>query len=406
MGVVYKAHDRTLDETIALKALVEGTERVPELVQRFKLELKVARRLSHPNIARLHDMVELDGRLYLSMEYIPGTALSALLSVGPLSAARTVRYLSQLAPALDLAHRLGIVHRDLKPGNIVIDFDDTAHILDYGIAKSAWSDETRAGEFAGTPRYMAPEQWMEGESGVAVDGRADLYSLGVMLYEMLAGEPPFDSSNRFMLMDMHRSRAPRRLGAIVDNVPPALEEVVMRLLEKARDNRFDHAGDAVEALAAAHATATSPEALVHGFTPPPTPRPHSSSAPIRAMEGAKGKVLLADPDPERRATLVARLRALDLVVVQASSGDELLTIMHRDLPDLVVMDRELPILDAIDVLRLAKSDPNTRAVPMVVAADGPDAGKEALARELGAASCLERPFPDAVLELLIGRYFG
>ena len=189
MGVVYRARDEELGVETALKVLRPDLGSDPAVVERFRSELRLAREVSHKNVVRIHDIGEHEGLRFLTMRYVPGRSLSDVLEKeGPMSPERAVAITRQVASALEEAHRAGVIHRDLKPGNILLDRDDTAYITDFGIARSLTRDGlTRAGAVVGTPDYLSPEQI----AGDPVDGRTDLYALGIVLYEMLTGELPF-----------------------------------------------------------------------------------------------------------------------------------------------------------------------------------------------------------------------
>ena len=194
MGVVYRARQRSLDRTVALKMILAGKLANPEDLQRFRTEAEAAARLSHPNIVAIHDVGAIDGQHFFSMEFIEGISLAQRLTRGPVASRDAARYVRQIARAVEYAHRHGILHRDLKPSNIMLDADDEPHITDFGLAKrldNQDSGQTRTGAILGTPSYMAPEQ---AQGKIRELGPAcDIYSLGAMLYELLTGRssPPF-----------------------------------------------------------------------------------------------------------------------------------------------------------------------------------------------------------------------
>jgi serine/threonine protein kinase len=197
MGKVYKAYDKDLDRTVALKVVRPELASDPNSMQRFKQELLLASRISHRNILRIHDLGDVSGMKFISMAYVDGKDLHDLLAEpGRLPIDRTVIIAKQLASALEAAHSEGVVHRDLKPRNVLIDATDHVYVSDFGLAKSLEGDTatqmTRAGEVLGTPQYMSPEQ---AESKPA-DHRSDIYSYGVILYEMGTGEPRLPAIRR------------------------------------------------------------------------------------------------------------------------------------------------------------------------------------------------------------------
>ncbi|MGC8840800.1 MAG: molecular chaperone DnaK [Candidatus Sumerlaeaceae bacterium] len=244
MGVIYRARDQVLDEIVALKVLNDYLATDPTALERFKREARAAKRLSHPNIVRIHDMYEIGPKRLLSMEYIAGRDLKTILREGrPLPCEEIVRVGRCVCDALAYAHRMGIVHRDIKPANIMIAENGTVKVTDFGIAKFTLqqADITRSGShILGTPLYMAPEQIKGGE----VDGRADLYALGVTLYEMASGHPPFFEGN-IEYHHLHTPPPPLRVP-----LPLGLAEAILRCLAKDPEQRFQSAEELAEALAA------------------------------------------------------------------------------------------------------------------------------------------------------------
>ncbi|MGH7590701.1 MAG: protein kinase domain-containing protein, partial [Gemmatimonadales bacterium] len=200
MGTVYKAHDRELAEDIAIKLLrLEVMRGDPTMAERFKTEIRLARRISHTNVVRTHDFGERDGSYYVTMEYVEGITLRELIDLRQhLSPAATLGIARQLAVSLAVAHEQGVVHRDIKPQNLLLDAAGVLKVMDFGIAKLAdrTSTITQAGMVVGTPAYMAPEQLM----AETVDARSDLYATGVVLYECLTGVLPYDSVNPIALI--------------------------------------------------------------------------------------------------------------------------------------------------------------------------------------------------------------
>ncbi len=240
MGIVYRAKDRELDEVVALKILPDNLSNNPEAVRRFRVEARNARRLAHPSIVRIHDIGEEMGRKYISMELVEGTDLKRRIRTkGRLSLKDALEYSICVADALAYAHRLGIVHRDIKPANVMITKKNEVKITDFGIAKvmDSTGEGTMAGAVIGTPLYMSPEQ----VEGVPVDHRADIYSFGVMLYEFVAGKPPFTEGD---LAYQHIHKPPDPIG----DCPPELWSVIEKCLKKRREDRFTTADDVLEEL--------------------------------------------------------------------------------------------------------------------------------------------------------------
>lgn len=244
MGMVYKARDRRSGRLVALKFLSESLAEDQVIRRRFHREARAAAALEHPNIGAIHGVEEQDGRLFLVMPFYGGGTLKQRLAGGPLSVADAVFCAIQIAEGLSLAHGWGIVHRDIKPANLVFADDGTLKILDFGIAKVGGEKLTRTGLVLGTLSYMSPEQ----ASGGTVDHRTDLWSLGVVLYEMLAGRPPFAAPTIEQLFRAVRSGDTPRVRDTRPEVPEPVEAVVCRLLERDPDRRYPDAGAVAEAL--------------------------------------------------------------------------------------------------------------------------------------------------------------
>ena len=259
MGAVFLAREPTLDRHVAIKVLLSGRTASADR-ERFRREARTAAQLTHPNIVPLHTFGDVDGTMYFVMGYVRGEPLAARMKRGiGMDAAR--RLLVELADALDHAHRQGVIHRDVKPENVLIDDESgRAMLTDFGIAKAAGpaAGITNTGTLVGTPAYMSPEQ-AGGETDL--DGRSDIYSLGVMGYEMLAGRRPFASPSVGDLLVQHMTRHPAPLRDLAPSVPDALAAVIMRCLEKDRALRWPDARSLRDALVSTDEGRDMPEAL-------------------------------------------------------------------------------------------------------------------------------------------------
>jgi serine/threonine protein kinase/tetratricopeptide (TPR) repeat protein len=248
MGKVYKAYDSDLDRTVALKLVRPELARDSNSLQRFKQELLLASRISHRNILRIHDLGDVGGVKFISMAYVQGMDLQDLISkTGKLQIERVVNIAKQLAGALEAAHAEGVIHRDLKPRNVLITVDDHAYVSDFGLAKSLDTEKTgmtRVGEVLGTPRYMSPEQ---AESKPA-DHRSDLYSLGIILYEMATGEVPFGGESSLQVMFQHVQQAPKDPRLVNPDVPEFLAAIILKCLEKDPERRYQSATELLHDL--------------------------------------------------------------------------------------------------------------------------------------------------------------
>ncbi|CAN5213153.1 hypothetical protein BH09SUM1_BH09SUM1_08170 [soil metagenome] len=242
MGIVYRARDKELEEIVALKILPDNMSNNPEAVRRFKIEARNARKLSHPNIVRIHDIGEEMGRKYISMEYVDGSDLKRKVKNSPdyrIPVNDAIKYSMQIADALGYAHRVGVVHRDIKPANIMLTSADDVKVTDFGIAKMMDSagEGTMIGAVIGTPLYMSPEQ----VQGIPVDNRADIYSFGIMFYELLSGRPPFTEGD-LAYQHIHKDATP------IEGLPTALWPIVAKCLAKRKEDRWDNAEAIYDAL--------------------------------------------------------------------------------------------------------------------------------------------------------------
>jgi len=241
MGIVYRATDPALKRPVAIKVLAAHLGADPDALARFQREAESIAALKHSHIAMVYEFGEFDHRPYIAMEWLAGQTLKSLLEKeGALPLERSLQLLAQLTDALDYAHRRGVIHRDLKPANIMIDADDQATIVDFGLAwlESAASI-TASGSILGTPRYMSPEQ-IEGKT---VDNRADLYSLAIIFYEMLAGSPPFDAPSPMSLLHKQVFNEPPPITEVNPAVPVSIEATLTQALNKNPDERFQSAHD-------------------------------------------------------------------------------------------------------------------------------------------------------------------
>ena len=246
MGAVYKAHDIELERMVAIKLIRPDLASNPEILRRFKQELILAREVTHRNVIRIFDLGQSRGLKFITMEFVEGRDLRALLRErGKLPPEEAVRIISQVCRALESAHAAGVVHRDLKPQNIMLDPKDRVYVMDFGIAHSLETPGmTQTGALMGTPEYMSPEQ----AKGIKVDARSDLFALGIILYELLTGVSPYKADNALAMLLKRTQERPQPPAELDPTIPKAISDVVMKCLEIDRDQRFSNAREILEDL--------------------------------------------------------------------------------------------------------------------------------------------------------------
>lgn len=275
MAAVYKAYQPSVDRHVALKILPRHYASDPDFVKRFKREAKIIARLEHPNILPVHDYGESDGYTYIVMRYVEGGTLSDHLRGTPLPLSQISPIFTQVSAALDYAHSKGVIHRDVKPSNLLIDNQGNCLLSDFGISRmiEATGQFTVTGAFIGTPTYASPEQAL----GQSLDGRSDIYSLGVILYEMTTGQPPFDAETPMAILIKHVQDPlpmPRKINPAL---PETLERVILKAMAKEPENRFQRAGELAKALMTVAATEAPP--LEHAV-PAPAELPTTLETPM------------------------------------------------------------------------------------------------------------------------------
>ena len=257
MADVYCAEDQQLGRRVALKLLYRRFAEDAEFVERFRREASSAAGLQHPNVVQVFDRGAWDGTFYIAMEFLEGRSLKQVIREdGPLDPEYATDVVIQVLKAARFAHKRGVIHRDIKPHNVILDSEGRAKVTDFGIARAGASDMTETGSIVGTAQYLSPEQ----AQGHAVDARSDLYSIGVLLYELLTGRVPFEAESAVTIALKHVSETPPPPTQFVPGIPPRLEDAVLRALHKDPAQRFQDAESFIDALEAARGALVATDA--------------------------------------------------------------------------------------------------------------------------------------------------
>jgi CheY-like chemotaxis protein len=436
MGIVFKAQDLDLDDVVAIKVLSPDWETDDQqLLLRFKREINLNRKIKHPNVARIHDFGMSNDFPYITMEYVPGHDLRTIIQLeGRVKQARAISILRQIALGTEAAHKLGIIHRDLKSQNVMLEDNGAVAILDFGLARGKTNEQlTLDSVMVGTPHYMSPEQAL----GRPTDARSDVYSIGVMAYELLTGRVPFDGESPLVIAMKHVSELPPEDLRAFTTASPELIAIVYKALEKEPANRFASAADLEADLAMLRpfdsgqmpafvaprpgvaAPPVAPPAA--GASVPPAPavlRTHPelgamatpvvptpalpvgvSAAPLD-VKARPPVILLVEGDARERKRLADVLGRHGCRALEAKDGPEALERLLQDTVDLVLMDVALPGMDGFDVTRVIKAQASSAALPVILTSARLDRSHFAFAIQTGATDVLAKPLQS---EAVVGR---
>jgi CheY-like chemotaxis protein len=401
MGVVYRAEHLNLQRRAAIKIIAPDLAESEGFRERFTREARIAAALQHPNIVTVYDAGEVDGLLYLAMQYIQGEDLAAILRAdGRLRPYRAIDVCRQVASALDAAHAMGLIHRDVKPANVLIE-GRNAFLTDFGLTKrldGTHAQLTRAGDVVGTIHYVAPEQ-IEGRK---VSARSDVYSLGCLFYHCLAGQVPFALETDVAVIYAHLSEEPPKLSELRAELPEGLDAVMAKALDKSPDRRFPSCGDMISA---ARAVIDAAGPLSETIPPRSTGLGALPSAPtpevrVAAEAARRPRVLLGGLDDHTRA--VARVALGDRVDVLEAPAGATADRAREQRPDLVILDWAGSGAAGIAALR---DDALTRDAKVLLLVDyGEGSRREVVAA--GADDRLAAPFSPLQLQVKLRRLLG
>jgi len=356
MGHVYKASDTELGEKVALKLINPKIAAEKKTIERFRNELKLARKIRHKNVCQMYDLNKDHEKYYITMEYVPGEDLKSFIRRSrELSIKGAISIARQVCDGLVEAHRHGVIHRDLKPSNIMIDRDGNVRIMDFGIARSLKSKGlTGAGIMIGTPEYLSPEQ----ADGEDIDGRSDLYSLGVILYEIVTGQLPFKGDTPLSLAVKHRIEKPGDPRTINPQIPESLSQIILKCLEKKKEDRYQKAEDLLLDLKNIDIRIPSTEHAI------PRRKPTTSKeitvsfslkkimipAIIFVAVVAASLLFMQLFSKGRNLPVQSDIPSLCVLYFQNNSGDTSLDFLSRAIPELMITD--LAESQYVRVLRL------------------------------------------------------
>lgn len=424
MGVVYEAEDTRLRRRVALKFLPEETVSATALA-RFRREAEAASALNHPHICTIHDVGEHNGRPFIVMEKLEGQTLTHFILSNPLPPDRILTLGAEIADALAAAHAAGIIHRDIKPANIFVTRRGDAKLLDFGLARleepsllsvdpnaatiGGRDDVTVPGTTLGTLAYMSPEQ----TRGETLDARSDIFSLGVVLYEMLSGQKPFTGEAVTEILLRIVMNEPRDIAAAAFGITPALAAVVRRCMQKQPEARFDNCEELRTQLVSSlkedpsrgrqsHVPTIAVRASHPAPVPTPAPAPAASSTSVPQPTNPRYRALVADDDPATRYIVGSVLAKNQIAFDEAENGAVAVKLLKANKYELVFIDLLMPRMDGWGVVDYLRSKRGERA-PRVFIVTGVHNQKLSAADHDVVSGLLYKPVDPLQIERLVAR---
>ena len=421
MGEVWRAEDTKLLRQVAIKILPAQLASDVEWKERFLREARTVAQLNHPNIATIYGIDQQGDTLFIAMELIEGQSLAEVISKGPMIPADAVRVAIHVCDGLSEAHAKGIVHRDIKPDNIILS-PRFVKVLDFGIAKqiggTADPSLTQGGMVVGTPHYMSPEQAL----GRAVDARTDIFSLGVVMYEMLSGSKPFDGDAVTEVLLRIVMNEPRDIAAAAPGISPALAGIIRRCMQKQADMRFQDCEELRTALTTSLSEERKsarkshvPTVAVRASDPkiepvppaPPAPAP-VPSAPLEPVavpqpSNPRYRALVADDDPATRYILSSVLARNQIAFDEAENGAAAVRLLKTNRYELVFIDLLMPRMDGWGVIDYLRAKRGEQSPPRVFIVTGVQDQKLSVADEDVVSGLLYKPINVGQIERLVVR---
>ena len=381
-GYVYRAFDKELSEEVAIKLLKPSLAKSLEVIDRFKQEIRLTRKIKHKNVARIYDIGEINGVRYISMEFIPGRDLrDRIKKEGAFSLEESLEVMLHIARGIEAAHTEGIIHRDLKPQNILLKSDGQAIILDFGIARSSESPEASTDvESIGSPNYMSPEQ----ATGKEADERSDIYSLGVLFFEMLTGVIPFHSKSAEEAIYQHSKVRPPTPSSLNDSIPHEIDKIVLKCLEKKPNDRYQKIEKLIEDLHSFLAKPVDGGKKKFGY----------DTQPVRLDEPAPKEertILIASREQGLWEDLRTMLERLGLSVEFAKDGMQVLNLLQGSSYEMVCVDADITGIDGFEICRIMRKAPPLDKIPVILFLNRSDDQYSAFGIEAGATDSMTKP---------------
>ena len=366
MGIVFKARDLELDDIVALKILNPDLAANTENLERFKREIKIARKIKHPNVCGIYDLLMIEDYNIISMEYIDGIELSSLIYANRFPEDKIIRVILGICMALKAAHDQKIIHRDLKPPNIMIDENFRAIIMDFGIAGLIGSScEKSDKKIYGTPLYMAPEQILS----LKCDERTDIYALGIIIYQLITGNLPFDGQTHAEIIIKQINQPVPVIKLISKKIDPALTHLVSKCLEKKPSDRYQNIDAFLQDL---HQLGEKDKT---GLT-----------------DVKKTTILVVDDDPSIRDLLTSVLTLQGFRVVLAANGEEAMALAWKEEPAIILMDLVMPKMDGHRAAELLSQHQNTSKIPIFLITSKDNRELRAYSKTIGIKQYIPKPF--------------